>query len=149
MISVKSTKVQAGNHESSDGRAGKGISTIKLHKITYVRVVVASFFVAPSDSLSLSRVVVDPFITLSARFRKTSKSYNCPCARGRGKSLSLLANRAFSRSMKVIARYYSHSTSRTVIRSDVSQELQPFDTYTDRRMRAKNRYRKFYRSVNI
>jgi len=48
----------AANHESSDRR--KGISTVKLHKITYDRL--CAFL---SHALSF-RTVVDPFITFSA-----------------------------------------------------------------------------------
>jgi len=98
------------NRESSTSAAR--ISTIKLHKVTL-------------------RPVFSPHIpgSLSSRRRRSfyypSRDSRRPrrviiACEGRESPLSL-GGRAFSRSVKLIARYYSHSTSRIVIRPDVSR----------------------------
>lgn len=64
---------------------------------------------------------VDSFITFTAipRRERATKSYNC---QRNAENRCLRPQRALFRDrVKLIARYYSHSASRTVIRSDVSR----------------------------
>lgn len=53
-------------------------------------------------------------------FQKPSKSYNCQRENAENRCLRR-PTWAFSRSVKLIARYYSHSTGWTVIRPDASR----------------------------
>lgn len=60
------------------------------------------------------------FLLPSLRFEKPSKSYNCQRENAENRCLRR-PPWAFSRSVKLIARYYSHSIAWTVIRPDASR----------------------------
>lgn len=92
------TLIIAVNRKSS-GRKVR-ISTIKLHKITY------GYLRAFSLHALSFQVVVDPFITLPMPPQKTSKSYNCQRENAENRCLRR-PTCAFSRSIKLIVRYYS------------------------------------------